>query len=79
MVCRIVMACLILHNLLRQQYPTGQYDDFSQDGQPEPDLLEENDLPYEGRNPMEFAKRQRNILKDYFNNEGQVPWQIDRL
>ena len=55
-VCRIVMACLILHNLLWQRHPTGEYDDFSQDGQPEPDPLEGNDLPYEGRNPMEFAK-----------------------
>ena len=55
-VCRNVMACLILHNLLWQRYPTGQYDDFSQDGQPEPDPLEGHNLPYEERNPMEFVK-----------------------
>ena len=28
MVARVVMACLVLHNLLRMRYSTGQQDDF---------------------------------------------------
>ena len=65
MVARVVMACLVLHNLLRMQYPTGQQDDFGVDGQP-PIVLEGNDIPHEGRNSLEAAKTQRNILRDYF-------------
>ena len=41
---RVVMACLVLHNLLRMRYPTGQRDDFGADGQP-PVLLEGNNIP----------------------------------
>ena len=31
-VARVVMACLVLHNLLRIRYPSGQQDDFGADG-----------------------------------------------
>ena len=44
-------ACLVLHNLLRLRYPTGQQDDFGTDGQ-HPIVLEGNDIPHEGRNPL---------------------------
>ena len=77
-VARVVMACLVLHNLLRIRYPTGQQDDFGAEGQP-PIVMEGNDIPHEGRNPLEAAKTQRNILKDYFMTDGQVPWQMDRI
>ena len=77
-VATVVMACLVLHNLLRIRYPTGQLDDFGGEGQP-PILLEGNDIPHEGRNPLGAAKTQRNILRDNFMNEGQVPWQMDRI
>ena len=30
------------------------------------------------RNPAREAKRQRDYLKDYFNNEGAVAWQDGR-
>ena len=33
-VTRLVMACLVLHNLLRIRYPTGQQADFEGVGQP---------------------------------------------
>ena len=74
---RVVMACLVLHNLLRMRYPTGQQDNFGAEGQP-PIVLEGNDIPHEGQNPLEAAKTQRNILRDYFMTDGQVPWQMDR-
>ena len=48
----MVMACLVMHNLLRRRYPTGQAEDFGGEGQP-PIVLEGNDIPHEGRNPLE--------------------------
>ena len=71
MVNRVVMACVVLHNLLRKRYPTAQQEDFG-DGQ-RTVVLEGNDIPYEGCNAIGPAKRQRNILRDYFMNEGQLP------
>ena len=66
------MACLVLHNLLRIRYPVGQQADTGGEGQPAI-VLQSNDIQYDGCNPMEAAKRQRNILRDYFMNEGQLP------
>ena len=63
-VARVVMACLVLHNLLWMRYPTGQQDDLQAEGQA-PIVLEGNDIPHEGQNPLEAAKMQRNILRDY--------------
>ena len=77
-VTRVVTVCLVLHNLLRMRYPTGQQDDFGVDVQP-PIVLEGNDIPHEVRNPLEAAKIQRNILRDYFMTNGEVPWQMDRI
>ena len=70
-VARVVMACLVLLNLLRIRYPTGQQDDFGAEGQSQI-VLEGNDIPHEGRNPLEAAKTQRNILRDYFMTDRQV-------
>ena len=75
---RVVMACLVLHTLLRIQYPTGQQDDFGAEGQP-PIVPEGNDIPHEGQNPLEAAKTQRNILSAYFMTDGQATWQKDRI
>ena len=36
-------------------------------------VLEGNDILYDGCNTIGAAKRQRNILRDYFMNEGQLP------
>ena len=40
-------------------------------------VLEGNDIQYDGCNAIGAAKRQRNILRDYFMNEGQLPDPID--
>ena len=48
------MACLVLHNLLRIRYPAGQLGDFRGEGKP-PIVLEGNDIPYDGCNPMEVT------------------------
>ena len=40
-------------------------------------VLTGNDVPYDGCNAIGAAKRQRNILRDYFMNEGRVPSQMD--
>ena len=76
MVNRVVMACLVLHNLLRTRYATAQQEDFGGEGQPTI-VLEGNDIPFEGCNAIGPAKRQRNILRDYFMNEGQLPGPMD--
>ena len=55
MVNRVVMACLVLHNLLRIRYCTAQQEDFGWEGQP-PIVLEGNDIPYEGCNAIGPAK-----------------------
>ena len=72
------MACLELHNLLRIRYPAGQQADFRGEGQ-SAIVLQSNDIPYDGCNPMEAAKRLRNIIRDYFMNEGQHPGQLNRI
>ena len=40
-------------------------------------VLEGNDIPYDGCNAIGAAKRQRNILRDYFMNKEQAPGQMD--
>ena len=70
------MACLVLHNLLRIRYPTAQQEDFGGGEGQRMIVLEGND-PYGSCNAIAAAKRQSNILRDYFMNEGQVPGQMD--
>ena len=72
MVNRFVMACPVLHNLLRTRYPTPEQEDFAGEGQGMI-MLESNDIPYDGCNAIGAAKRQRNILRDYFMNGGRSP------
>ena len=73
---RVFMACLVLHNLLRIRYSTAQREDFGGEGQCTV-VLEGDDIPYEGCNAIGAAKRQRNILRDHFMNEGQLPGPMD--
>ena len=40
-------------------------------------MLEGNYIPYEGCNTIGAAKRQRNILRENFMNEGQLPGPMD--
>ena len=77
----VVMTCVVLHNILRSQYQ-GQH------GAQQPG---DDDVPGDGRliggaadggcdrNPAREAKRPRDYLKDYFNNEGAVAWQDGRI
>ena len=79
----VVFTCVVLHNILRSQYQ-GQH------GGQEPDD-DDDDVPGDcqliggaagggrDRNPAREAKRQRDYLKDYFNNEGTVAWQDGRI
>ena len=83
----VVMTCVVLHNILRSQYQ-GQH------GGQEPgddDDDDDDDVPGDcrliggaagggpDRIPAIEAKRQRDYLKDYFNNEGAVGWQDGRI
>ena len=78
----VVMTCVVLHNILRSQYQ-GQHR-----GQQNGGGDDDDDVPGDGRliggaadcgrniNPAREAKRLRDYLKDYFNNEGAVArWQ----
>ena len=76
----VVMTCVVLHNILRSQYQ-GQH------GAQQPGDDDDDDVPGDcrliggaagggpDRNPAREAKRQRDYLKNYFNNEGAVAWQ----
>ena len=79
----VVFTCGVLHNILRSQYQ-GQH------GGQEPG--DDDDVPGDcgliggavdgggpDKNPAREAKRQRDYLKDYFNNEGAVAWQDGRI
>ena len=80
----VVFTCVVLHNILRSQYQ-GQH------GGQEPVEDDDDDVPGDcgliggaagggqNRNPAREAKRQRDYLKDYFNNEGAVAWQDGRI
>ena len=39
-------------------------------------VLQRNQMAYQGGNPSKAAKAQRSFLADYFRNEGAVPWHI---
>ena len=79
----VVLTCVVLHNIRRSQCQ-GQH------GGQQPGN-DDNDVPGDGRlisgaadcghdrNPVREAKRLRDYLKDYFNNEGAVAWQDGRI
>ena len=80
----VVFTCVVLHNILRSQYQ-GQH------GGQEPGEDGDDDVPGDcgliggaagggqDKNPAREAKRQRDYLKNYFNNEGAVAWQDGRI
>ena len=78
---KIVMMCIVLHNVLRSQQARqagGQGPDDEQ--LPDSGLVDGGDAgDGHDRNPSRDAKEQREYLKDYFNNEGAVLWQDGRL
>ena len=75
---------MVAHNILRSQYQ-GQH------GGQQPGGGDHDDVPGDGwliggaadcgqdRNPAREAKRLRDYLKEYFNNEGAVAWQDSRI
>ena len=79
----VVMICLVLHNILRSQYqgqhgaqqPGGDHDDDDDDVPGDGQLIGVAADGGRDRNPAREAKRLRDYLKDYFNNEGAVAWQ----
>ena len=81
----VVMTCVVLHNILRSQYQ-GQHG-----GQEPGDDDDDDDVPGDcrliggaggggqDRNPAREAKRQRDYLRDNFNNDGAVAYQDGRI
>ena len=79
----VVLTCVVLHNILRSRYQ-GQHGGQQPGG-------DDDDVPGDGRliggaadcghhrNPAREAKRLRDYLRDYFNNEGAVAWQDCRI
>ena len=78
----MVLTCVGLYNILRSLY-------HGQHGGQQPG--DDDDLPGDSRlidgavdcghdrNPAREAKRLRDYLRDYFNNEGAVAWQDGRI
>ena len=60
---------MVLHNILRSQYQ-GHHGGQQPGG---------DDDCGRDKNPAREAKRLRDYLKDYFNNEGAVAWQDGRI
>ena len=81
----VVFTCVVLHNILRSQYqgqPGGQQpgeDDDDGDVPGDGGLIGEAASAGQDRNPARDAKRQRDYLRDYFNNEGAVGSQDGRI
>ena len=79
---QVVMTCVVLHNILRSQYqgqPTCQQPGEDGDVPGDCGLIGGAAGSDQDRKPAREAKRQRDYLKDYFNNEGAVAWQDGRI
>ena len=84
----VVITCMVLHNILRSQYQ-GQHG--GQEPRDNDDDDDDDDVPGDcrliggaagggpDRNPAREAKRPRDYLKNYFNNEGAVVWQDGKI
>ena len=72
----VVFTCVVLHNILRSQ---DDDDDDDDDVPGDCRLIGGAAGGGPDRNPAREAKRQRDYLKDYFNNEGAVAWQDGRI
>ena len=80
----VVMTCVVLYNILKSQYQ-GHHGGQEQ-GDDDDDVVPGDCRLIGGaagggpdRNSAREAKRQRDYLKDYFNNEGGVAWQDGRI
>ena len=80
----VVFTCVVLHNILRSQcqgQPGDQQsgDDNDDDVPGDCGLIGGAAGGGQDINPAREAKRQRDYLRDYFNNEGAVAWQDGRI
>ena len=73
----IVLACVVLHNMLRGERGAGGARDVEDEEIP-CDMDPAGDGPGPDRNPGKSAKEQRDYLEDWFNGAGAVPWQDAR-
>lgn len=87
--CRaIVMACIVLHNLMRARYPGMQNNMLDREDEDhnlipgawrQGPQLEDMQQPRPGNNPTQEAMHQRDDLRAYYNSPaGAVHWQ-DRM
>ena len=82
---KIVVACTTLHNLLRNKtseyyHPDAIDREYEENCTIQPGKWQEETtmVPLErskNRNPSTESRKIREQLTEYFNNEGQVPWQ----
>ena len=69
----IVLACVVLHNMLRRERGAGGARDL-EDEVITCGMDDGGDGGGHDRNPANSAKVQRDYLKDWFNGAGAVPW-----
>ena len=74
----VVLTYVVLHNILRSQCQ-GQHGDDDDEVSGDGCLIGGAADCGHDRNPAREAKRLRDYLKDYFNNEGPVAWQDGRI
>lgn len=83
---KVVLACVVLHNYMRREMATEYIGSADVDREQEENGVivpgswrnETNITPLERtneRNSSQNSKDIRNMFMNYFNNEGQVPWQ----
>ena len=70
----IVLACVVLHNMLRAERGGGAARDLEHEKIP-CDMADGGHGDGHDRNPGNSAKEQRDYLKDWCNGAGAVPWQ----
>jgi hypothetical protein len=81
---KIVFACVTLHNLIRSRL-SSEDEDLRVTEVPSTNSHDEilpspnDEMPINNRRESEEGKRIRDYLRDYFNGEGAVEWQDDRL
>lgn len=86
---KVILACLVMHNILRRLQP-----EYTAPGSVDVENLEEGIVipgawqtqermlqlqPLHPRNVPKDAKEVRKQFKEYFNNEGAVPWQENAI